>query len=73
MIKDHLDKIANKIFEGFIENQYVIFREINNYHPNHLGTPIEQLKQLNLTINDCRITIANEYGLRIYRTAKRLL
>ncbi|MBQ4803817.1 hypothetical protein J8L88_13220 [Aquimarina sp. MMG015] len=72
LIRDHLDKIVNRMLEGMLENQDVIFHEINNYHPDYLGIPIEKLKKLNLTIDDCRTTIANEYGFKNWNEVEKL-
>ncbi|WP_405205699.1 hypothetical protein [Aquimarina sp. LLG6339-5] len=71
LIRDHLDKIANRMLEGMLENQDVVFLEINNYHPDYLGQSIEKLKKLNLTIDDCRTTIANEYGFKNWNEVEK--
>ncbi|WP_159092068.1 hypothetical protein [Aquimarina sp. Aq107] len=72
LVRDHLDKIANRMLEGMLENRDVVFREINNYHPDYLGQSIKKLKKLNLTINDCRTTIANEYGFKNWSEVEKL-
>ena len=50
------------MYEGVNEKRSFIFQEINNYHKDFLGKPIEDLKAINLTLVDCQNTIAHEYG-----------
>ncbi|MHA7058152.1 hypothetical protein ACWGOQ_0013100 [Aquimarina sp. M1] len=71
-IKDHLYKLANRMLQGLEENHSFIFEEINNYHPDYLGRAVEELKTLHLTIEDCKITIANEYGFKNWETIEQL-
>ena len=61
-VKDYLSVLADKMYEGVILQKDFIFQEINNYHKDFLGKPIQELKALNLTFEDCQTAIANEYG-----------
>jgi len=61
-IVDHLEALANRMYEGVKTGVECIFTEINNYHKDYLGKPTEQLQILNLTLEDCKMAIANEYG-----------
>ena len=61
-VKDYLSVLADKMYEGVILQKDYIFQEINNYHKDFLGKPIQELKALNLTLADCQTAIAHEYG-----------
>lgn len=61
-ITEHLEAIAHRMYEGAQTKTDCVFVEINNYHPNYLGVSIEHLQTLSLTLADCKMTIANEYG-----------
>ena len=72
LIKIHLTKIADRMLQGVQENKDYVLQEINNYHSDYLGTPIEQLKKIKFTIEDCRTTIANEYGFKNWQIVEQL-
>ncbi len=72
LIKTHLSKIVDRMLEGLAENHSFIFKEINNYHPDHLGKPIDELNELHLSIEDCKTTIAYEYGYSNWETVLKL-
>ncbi|WP_299214069.1 hypothetical protein [uncultured Aquimarina sp.] len=72
LIKTHLSKIADRMLEGVQDNQDFIFREINNYHIDYLGTPAEELKKIKFTGEDCRTTIPNEYGFKNWQIVEQL-
>ena len=61
-VKNHLNALANKMLEGVREKNEAVLTEINNYHPDHLGRSIAELATLSFGLEDCRHTIANEYG-----------
>ncbi|WP_378176899.1 hypothetical protein [Aquimarina sp. SS2-1] len=72
LIKDHLSKFTERMLIGIKENHDFIFQEINNYHPNYLGRAIDELKALNLTMEDCKTTIASEYGFKSWDVIEQL-
>ncbi len=63
-IKDHLADLSARMWEGIQDGNKAVFKEISNYHWAHLGKSTENLIALNLDENDCKKTIANEYGFR---------
>jgi len=67
-VKEYLSVLANKMFEGVQQQLPFIFQEINNYHKDFLGKPIDELQKLNLTLLDCQNTIANEYSFEYWET-----
>ncbi|WP_299898943.1 hypothetical protein [uncultured Aquimarina sp.] len=71
LIKRHLSKMAERMLEGIIAQENIIYKEVNNYHPKYLGISIEELKTINYTIDDCRSTIANEYGFQNWKTVSQ--
>ncbi len=63
-ISDHLTAVAERMWEGVQANNEAVFREISNYHPGHLGRTSAQITKTGLTEDDCKHTIANEFGFR---------
>ena len=61
-VKEYLSRLAERMLEGVQAQHSFVFQEINNYHKNYLGVPIEDLAKLKLTLADCQNTIAHEYG-----------
>jgi len=61
-VAGHLSAIAERMLQGLQSGNAVIFKEISNNHPEHLGKTVEELKQRQWTLKDCRTTIACEYG-----------
>lgn len=64
LVKEYLLALAKRMYEGVQANHSFIFREINNYHQDYLGKPIDELQKMNWTLSDCQQTIANEYGFK---------
>lgn len=71
LIRTHLSKMADRMLEGIVTQENIIYTEINNYHPKYLGKSIDELKKINFTIDDCRTTIANEYGFKNWKTVEQ--
>lgn len=63
-IISHLEALTHRMYEGVRSKTDCVFIEINNYHKDHLGKPIGALQTLNLSLEDCKMTIANEYGFQ---------
>jgi len=63
-IVDHLAHLSEFMLQGLKGNVDAVFSELNNYHSNFLGTPIDQLKERNWELEDCYHCIANEYGFK---------
>ncbi|MCW5515027.1 ankyrin repeat domain-containing protein [Muriicola sp. Z0-33] len=63
-ISDHLGELSTKMWEGVQAKNEAVLKEISNYHWKHLGKPATLLLAANLTEEDCRQSIANEYGFR---------
>lgn len=71
-IKDHLEALASKMWVGVQEKNSAIFREISNYHWDHLGRNITALSKMALGLEDCKAAIANEYGFRRWTEVEHL-
>lgn len=63
-IHDHLSALSDRMYEGVQSQHETILTEVSNYHWDHLGKSPSALIKLGLTEDDCRRTIANEYGFR---------
>jgi len=61
-IADHLRALSIRMWEGVQEGNEVVFREIANYHKDHLGRELKVLMKAAWTEGDCQLTIAHEYG-----------
>ena len=66
-IPTHLDALAQRMHIGIKENQPSILSEISNYHKDYLGK-IELIDPQHFSLNDCRQTIAHEYGFTNWKT-----
>ena len=63
-IYDHLDDIALKLYDGLKKREPILYTEMNNYHPQFLGVDKKILANRDFSLEDCRYTIANEYGFK---------
>ena len=63
-IFEHLTLLSHKMHEGIRLQKDCIYSQINNYHSQYLGTSISKLKEINLELEDCQHTIANEYSYK---------
>jgi hypothetical protein len=63
-IGEHLGRLSARMWEGVRDKNESVLVEISNYHWKHLGKPVSILLAANLTEEDCRQSIANEYGFR---------
>ncbi|NAS12714.1 hypothetical protein [Poritiphilus flavus] len=63
-IKDHLEAIAARMWEGVQQKHDGVLNEISNYHWKHLGKDKATLVEEDLDHEDCRQAIANEFGFR---------
>lgn len=61
-VAGHLSAIADRMWQGLQSGNGVLFKEISNNHPQYLGKTVEELQQHQWTPEDCRTTIACEYG-----------
>ena len=60
-IPEHLEALAQRMHIGVRESHSFILTEISNYHKDYLGKK-EVINPKEFSIDDCRQTIANEYG-----------
>lgn len=61
-ISGHLSAVAERMWEGVQNQERIVLKQISNYHPKFLGWPTEKLRAESFTLEDCRKTIACEYG-----------
>ncbi len=61
-VKNHLNQLAIRMWEGVQIGYPAIFSEINNYNKNYLGIPISQLMNEAIRMEDCYETVAHQYG-----------
>ncbi len=71
-IYEHLEALSKRMWEGVQLENRAVFTEINNYNPNYLGNSKAALKNANLTEEDCKHTIANQYGFGDWGTVMEL-
>jgi hypothetical protein len=64
VIKNHLEAIALKHYEGILAKEDCVFIEMNNYNPDFIGKSVEQLKLQEFSEEDSKNTIAYEYGFK---------
>lgn len=63
-MKEHLEALAARMWEGVQAKNEAILSEISNYHWAHLGKSVTLLLEAQLSEDDCKKAIANEYGFR---------
>lgn len=63
-IEAHLGALSSRMWEGVRHGNEAVLKEISNYHRAHLGRDTKAILASDLTEEDCRKAIANEYGFR---------
>ena len=63
-IKDHLEAIALKHFEGLQQKVNCVFVEMNNYNPTFIGQSVDELKVKPYSLLDSKNTIGYEFGFK---------
>ncbi|MEX0289173.1 MAG: hypothetical protein AB3N14_08665 [Flavobacteriaceae bacterium] len=63
-VRDHLRVLASRMWEGVRDQKDAVLNEISNYHWQHLGKSKAALIAEDLSEDDCRQAIANEFGFR---------
>ena len=71
-VKTHLEQIALRMHQGILEKKEVVLHEINNYHKDYLGMPIETLRDLKLDKEVAYSTIAHEFGFSSWDSVEQL-
>ena len=71
-IYSHLSKISTKMYEGLKQKENCLYAQLNNYHPDYLGTPIPVLKDIEFDLADCQHSIANEYSFSSWNEVQAL-
>ncbi|MEM9548054.1 MAG: hypothetical protein AAGA77_18885 [Bacteroidota bacterium] len=61
-ILDHLSLISKALCAGLAKKVHCLYAQLNNYNPNFIGIPIENLKRREFNLSECKHTIAKEYG-----------
>lgn len=61
-IYDHILSLSAKMWEGVQSQIPCVKVEINNYHPDYLGEPLDSSRWQEFTQEECRIAIAHQYG-----------
>ncbi len=67
-VQAHLSALADRLWAGLQAGHPALFHEISNYHPAWLGTGEEEIREAGLSRDDCRVTIAAEYGFGDWAT-----
>lgn len=71
-VRGNLSALADRMWAGLQAGHPALFREISNYHPAWLGKGDEELREAGLSRDDCRATIAAEYGFGDWATVAGL-
>ena len=67
----HLEAIVNHMYYGVRQNLPCIKKEISNYHKDYLGKE-ELILAESFTLDDCKQTVANEYGFLDWSAIEQL-
>lgn len=68
----YLSKLASKMYDEIKQKENCLYAQLNNYHPNYLGTPVLVLKDIEFELEDCQHSIANEYGFSSWSEVQAL-
>ena len=71
-IYEHLNLLSLKMLEGLKLKEDSIYTQINNYNPNYLGHSTSSLKEKEWNLDQCQLTISNEYGFKSWNDVKNL-
>ena len=71
-VHDYLSKLSFKMYEGLEHKENCLYTQLNNYHPDYLGTPVLVLKDIKFELEDCQHSIANEYGFSSWNKVQAL-
>ncbi len=72
IIRDHLSQLALRLWEGLQQDQSFAYTEINNYHPKYLGQPRSFLQGFGLDKEQCKETVAHQYGFAGWQAVEEL-
>ncbi len=71
-IKDHLEAIAIKHYDGVMQKVDCVFVEMNNYNPRFIGHSVDKLKANSYSLLDSKHTIGHEYGFNGWQEVAQL-
>ncbi len=71
-VKEHITHFAEKMWAEIGQKPAFLLRQINNHHPDYLGTPIIKLKELNFSFEDCQLTITQSFGFKNWAEVEAL-
>jgi len=72
-VKDHLSLLSEKLWLGIQDKHDPVYAQFNNYNKQFIGQSRDQLKEIDITKEDCYQTIANEYGFENWNALKILI
>lgn len=71
-IYSNLEMLSDMLHQGLQKKVDCLYTQINNHHTNYLGIPIATLKEKAFSLEECRHTIANEYGFQNWDEVQKL-
>lgn len=71
-VHSYLDRLAHLLHVGLKNHKTSLYTQINNYHSDFLGEPIDKLMQFTFDIEQCRRCIAHEYGFGLWTNVEAL-
>ena len=60
------------MYQGMLSREKAVLYEINNYHKDYLGMPIESLRDLQLDKEVAYTTVAHEFGFSSWESVEHL-
>ncbi len=71
-IFEHLNKLAERLYEGLKQQERCLYTQINNYNPDYIGIKVTELKEKKFDLTDCQHTIANEYSFGSWKEVQKM-
>jgi len=68
---NHLASLSHRLFEGIQVKHDPLYVELNNYHKGFIGQSVEELKSIDVTLDDCHDVISQEYGFGNWNTLSK--
>lgn len=71
-VKEHLLRLADKLWEGMEAENQVVAIELSNYHPEYLGKKWEEISKNGLSKADALLCISAQYGFGEWENVEAL-
>jgi len=61
---DHLAALSKRLYQGIQIKHDPLYVELNNYHKGFIGKSVDELKSMDISVDDCYDVIAQEHSFK---------